>query len=489
MKFEVIITLVCVVYLATVCYLLYRKRSRTEDATREAANNWANRTIPSGQELHGNESSDAGKISDDEKKYKRQQLIRGRLEYRQISSTLSPLSDTISKKSEYQVQEIRPQDLESGVTPVGISQTALRQLTKMGYDATVCEKALKAVGGSDVEAAVYWIFEHKANKSSHSKDECPPEGVPIIKSWEGNSDGGIRGQIYGSSNFEDGDFVDTSKIVTGVIKHNSVVATKSGNRYFLSAESANIAFDDYEISTHSRLDSTNTRLDECRHDCVSCRQNRRDSANHSVHCVSCPQSRRDSANHSVRSRLDSLDSIHSRRDSASHDARCRKDSLDSMHSRRDSASYGARCRKDSLDSTNHRVDIDSTTKSTQSFSTINGTNDPKSREICSICLEPYRAGDIVVRLKQKQKVKDVDWFQDTLAQLKNRTSNPNYNEDAGSNHWFNDIVAQLKEATEEIQQSNSKPYTCNHWFHEECLLGWLEKSDECPLCRINMLKD
>jgi hypothetical protein len=50
--------------------------------------------------------------------------------------------------------------------------------------------------------------------------------------------GGISGRIYGSSNFEDGDFIETSPISNGKIENGSVVGTKSKSRYFLSAETA-----------------------------------------------------------------------------------------------------------------------------------------------------------------------------------------------------------------------------------------------------------
>lgn len=50
--------------------------------------------------------------------------------------------------------------------------------------------------------------------------------------------GGISGRIYGSPNFEDGDFVETSPISNGKIENGSVVSTKSRSRYFLSAETA-----------------------------------------------------------------------------------------------------------------------------------------------------------------------------------------------------------------------------------------------------------
>ena len=52
------------------------------------------------------------------------------------------------------------------------------------------------------------------------------------------SPGGISGRIYGSPNFEDGDFIETSPISNGKIENGSVVGTKSRSRYFLSSETA-----------------------------------------------------------------------------------------------------------------------------------------------------------------------------------------------------------------------------------------------------------
>jgi hypothetical protein len=46
--------------------------------------------------------------------------------------------------------------------------------------------------------------------------------------------GGISGRIYGSPNFKDGEFVETSKIVSDSIVNGAVVKTQSGSRYFLS---------------------------------------------------------------------------------------------------------------------------------------------------------------------------------------------------------------------------------------------------------------
>jgi hypothetical protein len=48
----------------------------------------------------------------------------------------------------------------------------------------------------------------------------------------------VSGRIYNSRAFSDGDFVETSPITQGNVENGSVVATKSGSRYFLSSEPA-----------------------------------------------------------------------------------------------------------------------------------------------------------------------------------------------------------------------------------------------------------
>jgi chemotaxis protein histidine kinase CheA len=91
-----------------------------------------------------------------------------------------------------------------------------------------------------------------------------PRGVPSIMSWKKRRDGkcgvarvvitdqneyltiilyfmktgGVTGRIYGSPNFSDGDFVETSPITTGTLESGNVVQTSSGSRYFLSPEAA-----------------------------------------------------------------------------------------------------------------------------------------------------------------------------------------------------------------------------------------------------------
>jgi len=65
----------------------------------------------------------------------------------------------------------------------------------------------------------------------------------------------------------------------------------------------------------------------------------------------------------------------------------------------------------------------------------------RNEECCSICLEPFSVGDTVARLKK-------------------------------------DAIAVT---------TNTDQVACNHCFHEDCILEWLQNHDDCPLCRGNMI--
>mmetsp|Transcript_35910 Transcript_35910/g.38892 ORF Transcript_35910/g.38892 Transcript_35910/m.38892 type:complete len:258 (-) Transcript_35910:174-947(-) len=73
------------------------------------------------------------------------------------------------------------------------------------------------------------------------------------------------------------------------------------------------------------------------------------------------------------------------------------------------------------------------------FNIVGTSSRNEEDNCCSICLEPYAVGDTVARLKKEQT------------------------------------------------DSNNDKDTCHHWFHEDCILQWLQHHDECPLCRKNMI--
>ena len=60
-----------------------------------------------------------------------------------------------------------------------------------------------------------------------------PKGVPTLAMWGENRDGSVTGSISNSPNFNDGERITTSPIVTGRIEEGQVVRTGSGSKYFL----------------------------------------------------------------------------------------------------------------------------------------------------------------------------------------------------------------------------------------------------------------
>mmetsp|Transcript_20921 Transcript_20921/g.49566 ORF Transcript_20921/g.49566 Transcript_20921/m.49566 type:complete len:288 (+) Transcript_20921:76-939(+) len=60
------------------------------------------------------------------------------------------------------------------------------------------------------------------------------------------------------------------------------------------------------------------------------------------------------------------------------------------------------------------------------------------RDSCSICLEPFRVGDKVARVKPRE---------------------------------------------------DGREQACGNWFKEDCILRWVENNDDCPLCRVKIVQD
>jgi len=70
---------------------------------------------------------------------------------------------------------------------VGIDAGVLGQLVDMGFSMNGCKRALTAVGGSDVEAAMNWVFEHNMD---------PDFNADLPEQWStpaASVDGGIAG--------------------------------------------------------------------------------------------------------------------------------------------------------------------------------------------------------------------------------------------------------------------------------------------------------
>jgi ubiquitin carboxyl-terminal hydrolase 5/13 len=73
---------------------------------------------------------------------------------------------------------VPPEDGSDGTAPKAsapvIDEVALSQLMDMGFSLNSCKRALNAVGGSNVEAAMGWVFEH--NNDPDFNDPLPEDG-------------------------------------------------------------------------------------------------------------------------------------------------------------------------------------------------------------------------------------------------------------------------------------------------------------------------
>ena len=80
-----------------------------------------------------------------------------------------------------QDEELLPEDADTGIAGTNKfipNELALAQLEAMGFPRVRCEKALKATGNADAEAASNWLFEHM---------EDPDIDVPMIDDFAGAS--------------------------------------------------------------------------------------------------------------------------------------------------------------------------------------------------------------------------------------------------------------------------------------------------------------
>ena len=77
--------------------------------------------------------------------------------------------------------------------PPAIDEGALAQLMDMGFSMNGCKRALTAVGGSDVEAAMNWIFEH--NSDPDFNDPMPEAGGAAAAAPSGGDSGVDEGVV------------------------------------------------------------------------------------------------------------------------------------------------------------------------------------------------------------------------------------------------------------------------------------------------------
>jgi ubiquitin carboxyl-terminal hydrolase 5/13 len=64
-----------------------------------------------------------------------------------------------------------------GPTTPAVDEAALAQLMDMGFSLNSCKRALTAVGGNNIEAAMGWVFEH--NTDSDFNDPLPDVGTDV----------------------------------------------------------------------------------------------------------------------------------------------------------------------------------------------------------------------------------------------------------------------------------------------------------------------
>jgi ubiquitin carboxyl-terminal hydrolase 5/13 len=93
---------------------------------------------------------------------------------------LTPLKATGPQEGE----DLVPEEEEETATttadlnaPPAIDEDALARLMDMGFSFHGCSRALTAVGGSDIEAAMNWVFEHSTDPDFN--DPIPEVAVGV----------------------------------------------------------------------------------------------------------------------------------------------------------------------------------------------------------------------------------------------------------------------------------------------------------------------
>ena len=110
-----------------------------------------------------------------------------------------------------------------------IDEGALGQLMDMGFAMNGCKRALMAVGGSDVEAAMNWVFEH--NMDPDFNDDLPePGSTPPSATTAGGSDSGVAEGVVMSLVESLGCF--TADQVRAALKETSGAADRAADWLF-----------------------------------------------------------------------------------------------------------------------------------------------------------------------------------------------------------------------------------------------------------------
>ncbi len=143
-----------------------------------------------------------------------------------------------------------PSEAPAELAAPAIDENALAQLMDMGFHVNGCRRALMAVGGSDVEAAMNWVFEH--NEDPDFNDPLPEGGQNGMANKSGGSDvdeGVVMSLVESLGCF-------TIDQVRAAVKHCSGAADRAADWLFshmVNIQCHNIIFSSMEIRTFSTL--------------------------------------------------------------------------------------------------------------------------------------------------------------------------------------------------------------------------------------------
>lgn len=162
---------------------------------------------PEGQRNNDEQTNNEPRGTPEDEQAKRRDTVKSGLEFRKILASSSP-----GKAAELG-PPIEP-DLELGEA-VGnvtdnIDPSSLELLSEMGFTINASQKALRAVGGSDTEAAMDWIFDHQNDPdldadppvpANSKKSSTEPEDSKISASDTNRLDSSVRSFVTSSMHF------------------------------------------------------------------------------------------------------------------------------------------------------------------------------------------------------------------------------------------------------------------------------------------------